>query len=139
MDPDLSTAVEINANCTNIDNLYIYTAELRQLIPNKIYYYQVGTYDFVKEVFKREIMNFKTLSNYDNNNFSFLAYGDTRTQRSIRSKLAKKIIKQFGDNFEFTILSGDIVEFGSKQEEWNEYFFDTEQLNAYKLGFYIEG
>ncbi len=139
IEPDLSTAIEINANCTKIDNFYIYTAELMQLIPNKTYYYQVGTDDFDNEVLKREIMNFKTLSNYDNGNFSFLIYGDTQKQRSIINKLTGKMIGNLGDKFEFTIHTGDITHYGDNQSRWNNYFIDSEHLNAYKLGFYIEG
>jgi len=139
IEPDLSNAIEIKANCTQIDSYYVYTVKLIHLLPNKTYYYQVGLDKSNGKSINREIMNFKTLCNYDNGNFSFLVYGDTQKQRLIISMLTKKMIDYFADTFEFTIHTGDITHFGDEQTEWNNFFMDTEHLNAYKTGFYIEG
>ncbi|MHA1255376.1 MAG: fibronectin type III domain-containing protein [Promethearchaeota archaeon] len=113
---------------------YFYTAELIDLQPNKTYFYRVSSDN--NNV--REIMNFTTLAN-KTDHVRFLVYGDSRTQRNVRSVLASKIMENFNDSFDFSILLGDIVEFGSLQDQWNEYFSDTEVLNAYKQGIYVEG
>ena len=45
----------------------------------------------------------------------------------------------FRDLFDFTVHTGDIVNDGRLQEEWNNYFMDTEIINAFKQGVYVEG
>ena len=86
-----------------------------------------------------EIMNFTTLANSDASNISFLVYGDSRTQRMERKILVEKIMDSFKNEFELIVHTGDIVEHGTDQNEWNEYFIDTEALTAYKQGVYVEG
>lgn len=132
---NLSDFIGISPNMTKFSNsAYFYTAELIDLQPNKTYFYRVSSDN--NNV--REIMNFTTLAN-ETGHVRFLVYGDSRTQRNVRSILASKIMENFNDSFDFSLLLGDIVEFGSLQDQWNEYFSDTEVINAYKQGIYVEG
>ncbi len=133
---DLSLAIEIKPNTTQISSsTYIYYAEIVNLSPNKTYHYQVSSDDNNK----REIMNFTTLQNIDASNITFLVYGDSRTQRLERRLLVEKIMESFRNEFAFTIHTGDIVQDGTDQNRWNNYFSDTEVLNGYKQGVYVEG
>lgn len=42
-------------------------------------------------------------------------------------------------DMDFTVHTGDIVSDGEQQGLWDEYFEDTEVINGYKQGFFIEG
>jgi hypothetical protein len=135
LNSDLSSLIEIKPNMTKFsDFAYFYSAELINLQPNKTYFYRASSDN--NNI--REIMNFTTLAN-ETDHIRFLVYGDSRTQRNVRSVLTSKIMENLSDSFDFSILLGDIVEFGSLQDQWNEYFSDTEVLNAYKQGIYVEG
>jgi len=48
-------------------------------------------------------------------------------------------MEYFRDSFNFTINTGDIVKNGTIQQRWNNYFMDTEIINAFKQGVYVEG
>ncbi|MFX0073245.1 MAG: purple acid phosphatase family protein [Candidatus Hermodarchaeota archaeon] len=136
INPDLSGSIEIKPNSSIISNIvHFYYAEIENLTPNKTYYYQASA----NEYYKREIMNFTTLPNDNAQNITFLVYGDSRTQRIARSILVQKIIERFRNEFQFTVHLGDIMEDGTLQYRWNNYFIDTEVLNAYKQGIYVEG
>ncbi len=133
---DLSNSEVVGATIsTEISGTYIYSTELLNLNSNKTYFYQISS----DATNKREIMNITTLTNEDSSHVRFLVYGDSRTNRSAREALSEKIIENFKDKFDFTILLGDIVEDGKNQTKWNNYFLDTEGLNAYKQGIYVEG
>ena len=132
---DLSNYLEIKPNTTKLStSTFFYSVELNNLLPNKTYFYQVRSY----ESNFREVMNFTTLAN-ETNHIRFLIYGDSRTQRNVRNALTNKIMENLRDKFDFTILCGDIVNDGRIQGQWNNYFIDTEILNAYKQGIYVEG
>ena len=109
LNSDLSNLIEIKPNMTKFsDSAYFYSAELINLQPNKTYFYRVSSDNNIV----REIMNFTTLAN-KTDHIRFLVYGDSRTQRDERRILTEKIMKNFNDSFDFSILLGDIVEFGS--------------------------
>jgi len=132
---DLSLFLEVKPNMTKLSaTTYFYSAELVNLQSNKTYFYRVSS-DVINF---REVMNFTTFAN-KTDHVRFLVYGDSRTQRNVRSVLTSKIMENFNDSFDFSILLGDIVELGSFQDQWNNYFSDTEILNAYKQGIYVEG
>jgi len=136
LEPDLSSSVEIKPNITELSiSTYFYSVELKNLAPNTTYYYQVLS----DNINKREILNFTTMADFDTDHVRFLVYGDSRTNRNERSVLSKKIMEYFREDFDFTIHSGDIVENGILQDQWNNYFIDTEALNAFKQGIYVEG
>ena len=131
---DLSNSIVIEASSINFSSIFIHTAQLTQLVPNKRYYYQISS----DKYHKREILTFKTMPN-NPNHIRFLVYGDSRTNRTARRTLAEKIMASFSNNFQFSIHTGDIVENGIVQSQWNDYFIDTECLNSYKQGIYVEG
>jgi predicted phosphodiesterase len=136
LEPDLSSSVEIKPNFTELSiSTYFYSVELKNLAPNITYYYQVIS----DNINKREILNFTTMADFDTDHVRFLVYGDSRKNRNERSVLSKKIMEYFREDFDFTIHSGDIVEDGRLQDQWNNYFIDTETLNAFKQGIYVEG
>lgn len=136
LEPDLSSSVEIKPNIAELSiSTYFYSVELKNLAPNTTYYYQV----ILDNINKREILNFKTMADFDTDHVRFLVYGDSRTNRNERSVLSKKIMEYFREDFDFTIHSGDMVGDGSLQDQWNNYFIDTETLNAFKQGIYVEG
>jgi len=130
----------IEASSINFSSTFIHTAELTQLLPNKTYFYQIRS----DKDHRREIMNFTTMPT-NTDHFSFLVYGDSRTgidgitQRDERRNLAQKIMANFSDKIQFTVHTGDIVYNGRIQTQWNDYFIDTESLNSYKQGIYVEG
>ncbi|TFG00287.1 MAG: metallophosphoesterase family protein [Promethearchaeota archaeon] len=131
---DLWDPIVIKASSITFSSTFIHTAELTQLLPNKKYFYQIRS----DKDHRREILSFKTMPT-NTDHFSFLVYGDSRTQRDERRNLAEKIMANFSDNIQFTVHTGDIVENGLIQTQWNNYFNDTECLNSYKQGIYVEG
>jgi predicted phosphodiesterase len=134
LNSDLSDSISINANVSHISSSFIYRAKLNVLQSNKTYFYQVSS--DIKN--KTEIMNFKTLPTASNNT-RFLVYGDSRTNRTARNMLGEKIMERFSNNFDFSIHTGDIVEDGRYQDQWNNYFIDMEALYRYKQGVFVEG
>ncbi len=141
---NLYNNIKIKANFTkiidNFDKTFFYTAELVNLLPNKTYFYQISSDPYNK----REILNFTTMPN-NPNHIRFFVYGDSRTepdgttQRDARRNLVEKIMANFSDDFQFSIHTGDFIWDGKKQSLWNDYFTDTECLNSYKQGIYVEG
>ena len=131
---DLVGATTTIPSLKTISGTYIYSADITDLEANETYYYKISS-DNINE---REILNFTTSPNRNVNNIRFLVYGDTRTQREPRREVVKKAIENF-DDIDFTIHTGDIVNDGTNQSEWNNYFEDTEILNKKILGYYIEG
>ncbi|TFG06963.1 MAG: metallophosphoesterase family protein [Promethearchaeota archaeon] len=143
INPDLSGSLEIKPNSSLLSSsVYFYYAEINNLTPNKTYYYRV----IANESDTREIMDFTTLPNENAKNMTFLVYGDSRTdniqtmsRRTVRRVLVEKIMEKFKNQFQFSVHLGDIVYDGTAQFRWNNYFIDTEVLNAYKQGIYVEG
>ncbi|MFX1388664.1 MAG: purple acid phosphatase family protein [Promethearchaeota archaeon] len=136
-DPALTDSIFINAISTYIDNgynTYIHQANLNNLEPNTLYYYKISS-DSSNE---REILNFSTTSMRNATSLKFLLFGDSRTQIEQRTELTKKIIENF-DDINFTIHTGDMVEDGTIQTQWNEYFDNIEILTKVIPGYYIEG
>lgn len=131
---DLSNNIIVKPNYKEISSTFVYTAELVDLLPNKTYFYQISS----DKENKREILNFTTMPN-NPNHIRFFVYGDSRTNRTARRNLVEKIMANFSDDFQFFIHTGDIVANGQNQNQWNDYFNDTECLNSYKQGIYVEG
>ncbi len=119
---------------SNVDGTYIYNAYLSNLDANTTYFYQVysSSIDF------REILNFTTAPNRTASNLKFVLFGDSRTQRAPRSELVEHAMENF-DDIDFFIHTGDIVEDGTIQTQWNDYFDDIEPISGNVLGYYIEG
>jgi hypothetical protein len=136
-DPSLTDNITVLATSKFIDdgyNTYIYTANLKNLELNTTYYYQVSS----DSSNTRDISEFRTIPGRNATSSRFLLFGDSRSQPEQRNELAKKIMENF-DDIEFTIHTGDIVEDGRNQTQWNEYFNDVEILTKNIPGYYIEG
>ncbi|MFX0042234.1 MAG: purple acid phosphatase family protein [Candidatus Hodarchaeota archaeon] len=117
-----------------ISGTYIHSAFISKLDANKTYYYKVSS-DASNE---REILNFTTPPARNATMLKFLIFGDSRSQREQRSELVKKIVENF-DDIDFTIHTGDIVNDGTIQNQWNDYFDDVENLTNNIIGYFIEG
>ncbi len=117
-----------------VDGTYIYNVYLSDLDANTTYFYQVysSSSDY------REILNFTTASNRTVSKLKFMFFGDSRTQREQRSELVEQAMENF-DDIDFFIHTGDIVEDGTIQSQWNAYFDDIEPLSRKALGYFIEG
>jgi hypothetical protein len=116
-----------------IGSTHIYTANISGLQSNTTYFYNITDLSS-----KRETMNFTTAPNRTVKNVKFVVFGDSRTGREARREIAKTIVETF-DDLDFSVHTGDIVENGNDQNQWNEYFNDTEVLNKRIPGYYIEG
>ncbi|MFX0177741.1 MAG: purple acid phosphatase family protein [Candidatus Hodarchaeota archaeon] len=117
-----------------IDSTYIYSANLANLESETLYFYKLSS-DASNE---REVLNFTTLPPRNTTSIKFLIFGDSRSQREQRSEVVNKIIENFSD-IQFSIHTGDIVNDGRIQTEWDEYFKDAELLTKKVPGYYIEG
>ncbi len=124
---------EKEASIYTIETGYLSSIELTNLKPNTIYHYQVQS----NSSQKGEIMNFRTAPERNSTSVRFLAWGDTRSDRSTRSELAQKAAQLI--DFSFTIHGGDIVFDGSDQELWDNYFNDTKEVNAFHQSYFISG
>jgi len=136
LNEDLSNKEIAYASYFQINETYTYSTILYDLTPNSIYFYRVKS----DKKNYRETLKFKSLPNPELQNFSFLLYGDSRTQREPRSELINKIMEfNSNKNFQFSIHSGDIVEDGRIQSQWYNYFNDTEDLYSEIPGLFVEG
>ena len=133
-DPTLIDSVTVVPTTKNIDSTCVYSANLKNLESNKTYYYKISS-DLSNE---REILNFTTLPIRNTTSLKFLVFGDSRSQPEQRNEVAKKVMENF-DDIEFTIHTGDIVEDGRIQTQWDAYFNDVETLTKQIPGYYIEG
>ncbi len=131
---DLSSSQESVPIYTQLDGYYVYKAELSDLKSNKTYFFRV----YSDSSTKSKTMNFTTAQERDAKTLTFLVWGDSRSNPEARKALSKDLIELFPD-IAFTIHTGDVVSDGLIQSEWNEYFEDTEIVNGYKQGYFIEG
>jgi hypothetical protein len=121
-------------NQLTIASTYIYTASLQDLDVNCTYYYQIGS----NSTELTEILNFTTMPSRKVNHLKFLIYGDSRTGREVRRTINNEIMKNFPD-LQFYIHTGDIIDDGRIQTQWNDYFQDVQNLTSRLPGYYIEG
>lgn len=97
------------------NNAYLYEAKLTGLKPNSIYYYRIISPDNKSW--------FKARTYADNQeNFSFVAMGDSRSNPEIFSKIMSE---SGGANPDLIISMGDLVENGGKYKQWNDYYFSV--------------
>ncbi|MCX7872407.1 MAG: metallophosphoesterase family protein [Verrucomicrobiae bacterium] len=95
-------------------NFYIYQATLRGLTPGVIYSYSVEFGGI-----KTPVKKFKTFEQ-SSQKVKFIAYGDTRTNPDIHSRLVAHF-KKFSP--EFILHTGDLVSKGSRYDVWWREFF----------------
>jgi len=130
----LADGITESALVNDVDGTYIYNAYLSNLKANTTYFYQV----YSNSSIFREILNFTSAPNRTANNLKFMLFGDSRTQREQRSELVKKAMENFVD-IDLFIHTGDIIEDGRYQSQWDAYFDDIELLSQKVLGYFIEG
>ncbi|MFX1257082.1 MAG: purple acid phosphatase family protein [Promethearchaeota archaeon] len=131
----LDDSKEVHALFEIINNTHIYKVELSGLEPSTTYYFKV----YSSDKNGRELMTFTTAPGRDATNVKFIVWGDSRSQPEVRKEFSKKVMEYFGDDIDFIVHLGDIVEEGRYQNLWDLYFSDTEVINGNKQGFYIEG
>lgn len=124
--PLLTTAREVL-----IDSTHIYTVNLRDLTENTTYFYKVMT--------DTTIYNFTTAAGRDMDNVQFIVLGDTQSLKEVTWNITKQAVEKFGDDIDFVLHMGDIVNTGTDQDEFNIYFDNMESLHAYKPCFFTEG
>ncbi len=119
---DCSTSSTINYGLTSECDSILYDSSLTKfhkikimnLKPSTIYYYRV----ILNPKEKSENFTFKTAPK-ENQNFTFVAYGDTRTNPEAHLSVMQKI-KEVNPSFILNV--GDLVSNGNKESDWEEYF-----------------
>ena len=104
----------------NDEHQFVFNFE--KLAPSKKYYYKVKS--------KNSSRSGSFYSRVDStiNNFTFYAYGDTRTFPEKHNKVARQIMKSIASEPEsqtFLVSTGDLVANGDLEEDWDEQFFDN--------------
>lgn len=109
---------------------YSYKALATDLKPNTTYYYQVGS----ESGEKSNVGTFKT-SGEDGEAFTFVHYTDTqnaywnehvRNEAAFGADTIKHAIEQ-GDNPDFVVHTGDLVEVAEVEDEWVDLFTQSEE------------
>jgi predicted phosphodiesterase len=109
--------------------MYIYTANLKNLKPNKTYYYQCGS----DQDGWSEVYTFKTAPLPGRQDkFVVGVWGDTQDNEfNTQFEKTDVIVGQMGKYpVQFTIHMGDIVNTGSQVPSWQRLFQTTEPINA---------
>jgi len=127
----LATPLQKTATQKTIDSTYIYTVELTDLTANTTYFYKIMT--------DTTTYNFTTAAGRDMDNVQFLVLGDTQSLKEVTWNLTAQSMEKFGDDIDFVLHMGDIVNTGTDQEEFNTYFDNMESIHAYKPCFFTEG
>lgn len=110
------------------DHQHKYT--ISGLAPGTKYYYRVkaGSNEYPG--------SFRTAPPEDSNSVKFLVYGDTRTGVFEHDLVDETIVDTFEDDPSyqtFLILTGDWVDDGEEEEDWDEEFFNPAALNSREL------
>ncbi|OYT11454.1 MAG: hypothetical protein B6I18_04060 [Bacteroidetes bacterium 4572_112] len=124
-DEVLSTDTVAN---TTSDFVYIY--DFKNLDSQKEYKYKVKIND------ESKIGSFYSRPTKSIKSFSFIAYGDTRTNPQDHDKVCKQMLQQIDAERSlqtFIISTGDLVSNGDKEDVWQEQFFDDRYTNISKL------
>ncbi len=99
-----------------INKRYLFEVKLSNLISGERYYYQV-----ISDTIKSRISYFNTDVN-ENNPFTFVVTGDSRSHPKIFAEIAKHINQ---DEPNLIISVGDLVRNGGVFEQWGKYFFNV--------------
>jgi hypothetical protein len=103
---------------------------ITDLTPGSKYYYRV-TVDL-----NQYTGSFRAAPPEDANSIKFLGYGDTRTNIFDHNMVDKAIIEAFeaDPNYQtFTLLSGDWVNKGERERDWDYEFFNRSLLSTIRL------
>jgi predicted phosphodiesterase len=74
-----------------------------------------------------EGLTFRTAADPSQTAFTFVVFGDTRTQHHVHRTVVDRIVEQAPD---FTLHTGDLVEYGSVAREWETFFEIERELMA---------
>jgi len=96
---------------------------LTGLAPYTIYHYHVES----DGVPLSEDATFRTATGPDQTGFTFVAFGDTRTQHQFHQAVVERIIAQEPD---FVLHTGDLVAHGHSAHEWETFFEIERELMA---------
>jgi len=119
-------------------NLYAYKAELKNLLPGKVYYYQCGSEDnnFIDDHQKDSwtaVHSFTTPPKFGaEGKYTIGIWGDTQDNQGNKSfeKTAKIVSQLTKYPLDLTLHMGDIVENGSVTASWNRFLQTAAPLNA---------
>ncbi|MEI6519530.1 MAG: metallophosphoesterase [bacterium] len=98
------------------------TVNLRDLTPDSDYSY---SFNFGEDVVREYKFHTAPLDN--DASFTFVAYGDTRTNYAKHTEIAAAILTR---NPRFVINSGDLVENGEDADMWKRFFLTARSLMA---------
>jgi hypothetical protein len=108
--PELGQVVE------EIEAVLHHELQLTGLTPYTDYYYRVD---------RGKVAKFRTAADTNYGNFQFAVYGDTRSGHSVHRKIVKRIVNFAPD---FVLHTGDLVEWGRVDSEWDQFFKIEEPL-----------
>jgi len=105
---------------------YIHDANMTGLLPATKYYYIVGYGGHWSPE-----NTFRTADLGDASSFKFVAYGDTRTNRTARNQVLGAINNEIDTNdVRFVMHDGDFVEVGNDPSLWSQWFADAATVEA---------
>ena len=116
-----TTFSETPVPCTEYGNDHQFQVLLTDLIPGTEYFYKVSvnTLDSKEGSFNTAVEDYE-------NKISFYAYGDTRSNPAIHDKVMEQMMsdmEQHPDMHTFVISTGDLVDDGDEEVNWDEEFF----------------
>ncbi len=94
------------------------------------YYYNVNCNDEIKKG------SFVTGADNNSTEFTFYAYGDTRSNPTTHDGVAGQVVQDIEQNPEtqtFIVSSGDLVADGDNESDWQEQFFSADFENIRKM------
>jgi hypothetical protein len=100
------------------------------LSQNTLYYYKVSVDSTVVKG------SFRTGKDNSDKSVSFYAYGDTRTNADLHDSVAKQImnyVESDPNSQTFIVSSGDLVEDGDSEDDWDSQFFDPKFDNIQNM------
>ncbi len=105
----------------NDEHQFVFNFE--NLKPNKKYFYRVKSKSLIRGG------SFYSRMDSTINDFTFYAYGDTRTFPENHNKVARQIMLNIAANPKsqtFIVSTGDLVANGDLEKDWDEQFFDNQ-------------
>ena len=119
-----------NTAALEYGNDHQYKQVINELLSNTKYYYRVhsdgNTYSG----------SFFSAPAPESSELKFIAYGDCRMYTEIHDQIAEKVVTAFTEDnaFQsFILSSGDLVNDGNIEEEWDEYLFNPSYLSITNL------
>lgn len=133
-----SKIVAIPKKITGQQNSFVYKAELKDLLPGKVYYYRCIIEDEQCGDVKSESQWSRVYSftippkKGSNGKYSIGVWGDTQNNEGNKNfEITDKIVNQLIKHpLNFTVHTGDIVENGSVASSWDKFLHISQPLNA---------